>query len=111
MSGIAIGQRPLTADGLRAADEARLRGTAQQLEGVFVEQLFKAMRETVPEGGFVDGGAGEEIFNSLLDQHLSTQLPESWGRGLGSAIYRQLRTMVSPGEQPADTLPVAEGTS
>ena len=31
--------------------------TMRDLEGVFVEQLFKAMRETVPDGGLVDGGS------------------------------------------------------
>jgi peptidoglycan hydrolase FlgJ len=89
------------------SQDDRLRTTAKQLEGVFVEQLFKAMRETVPTGGVVDGGAGEEVFHSLLDQHLSTQLPGSGDRGLSAAIYRQLRAAVSSGEPSADTLPNA----
>ena len=73
-------------------EEARLRRAARQLEGVFVEQLFKAMRETVPREGLADGGAGEEMFTGMLDQHLAGGLPETWGgSGLSEALFRQLR--------------------
>ncbi len=71
--------------------EARLRDAVQQLEGVFVEQLFKAMRATVPEEGITGGGAGEEMFTGLMDQHLAERVPGSWDRGLAEALTRQLQ--------------------
>jgi flagellar protein FlgJ len=71
--------------------DARLLDVARQLEGMFVEQLFRAMRETVPEGALVDGGPGEEIFQGLMDQHLAAETPREWPRGLAEALYRQLR--------------------
>ena len=73
-------------------ENERLRGVARQMEGVFVEQLFKAMRETVPRDGVVDGGSGEEIFSGMLDQHLAQLVPGEWERGLSAAIYRQMRS-------------------
>ena len=74
-----------------ASDHARLRETAQQLESVFTEQLFKAMRATVPQGeGSVDGGAGEEMFTGLMDQRLAADTPGGWHHGIGDALYRQL---------------------
>lgn len=93
-----IGKAPGNAD-----EDARLRQVARQLEGVFVEHLFKAMRETVPEGGIVDGGAGEEIFSGLMDQHLSERVPAQWERGLGSALYRQLKRVEGTSEGGAAT--------
>ena len=68
----------------------QLRQTAQQLEGVFVEQLFKAMRETVPDGGLTNGGSGEEMFTSLLDQKMSAVVPTRWDHGLAESLMRQL---------------------
>ena len=83
------------------SDEARLRDAARQLEGVFVEQLYKAMRATVPEGGVVDGGAGEEMFTSMMDQHLASQTPDQWQSEIGAALYRQLlQRLVPPGQGP-----------
>jgi flagellar protein FlgJ len=89
---------------LPAGDEARLRQAANDLQGVFVAELFKAMRETVPQDGIVNGGAGEDMFSGMMDQHLAPQAGEGWGRGLGEALYRQLRDrLVSPsnGEEPS----------
>jgi flagellar protein FlgJ len=71
--------------------EARLRDAVTQLEGVFVEQLFKAMRATVPEDGLTSGGAGEEMFTGLMDQHLAASVPTSWDRSLADALTRQLQ--------------------
>jgi peptidoglycan hydrolase FlgJ len=75
-------------------DEVRLRRATQELEGVFVQELFKAMRETVPEGGIVDGGPGEEMFSSMMDQTISAEAASGWERGLGAALYRQLRPLL-----------------
>lgn len=72
-------------------DEPRLRELCAQLEGVFLEQLMKALRETVPESGLTGGGAGEEIFSSLLDGHISNLAAGRLEHGLGAALYRQLR--------------------
>lgn len=74
-----------------AADDARLREVCARLEGVFLEQLMKALRETVPESGLTGGGAGEEIFSSLLDAHLADTAAGRLDHGLGAALYRQLR--------------------
>ena len=97
----AAGTRPRAARGGDASavspapagsDEARLRKTAQQLESVFVEQLYKAMRATVPQDeGVVSGGNAEEMFTGLMDQHLAADTPTQWDHGLADAIYRQLR--------------------
>jgi flagellar protein FlgJ len=74
-----------------ASQEERLRGVVKQLEGVFVEQLYKAMRETVPDDGITHGGAGEEMFAGLLDQHLASETPKQWEHGIGDALVAQLR--------------------
>jgi flagellar protein FlgJ len=75
---------------------ARLKDTAGKLEGVFVEQMFKAMRETVPSDGIADGGQGEEIFSSLLDQKIADDVPKQWHRGIADAVFRELRDHVQP---------------
>lgn len=94
--------------------ETALRKTARDLEGLFVQQLFKTMRETVPEGeGIVSGGAGEDIFTGLLDQHLAAETPKQWQSGIAEALYRQLRgiaTTSTDGSAAADPAP-SEGAA
>jgi flagellar protein FlgJ len=81
--------------GVTPTPDEGLRKTARQLEGVFVEQLLKSMRSTVSHEGILDGGAGEELFTSMLDQHVAGLMPAQWQRGLASAIARDL---VAPSE-------------
>jgi peptidoglycan hydrolase FlgJ len=74
-----------------------LRAVAEQLESVFVEQLFKAMRATVPqEDGIVTASSGEELFTGLMDQHLAAETPQQWSSGIADALYRQLLPRVAP---------------
>lgn len=80
-----------------SARHATLKKAAEQLEGVFVQQLYKAMRDTVPQQeGIVSGGAGEDIFTGLLDQHLAAETPKHWEGGIGEALYRQLSRGMPP---------------
>lgn len=79
------------ADAASASQDEQLRRAARELEGVFVTELFKAMRQTVPEGGLTGGGMGEEMFTGMLDQHLAPRSAAGWERGIADALYRQLR--------------------
>ena len=90
---------PITAGPPATGDsqEAKLRRVAKDLEGVFVAELFKAMRETVPQDGLTNGGMGEDVFTSMLDQHLAPQVGDGWQGGIGEALYRQLRGALDAG--------------
>ena len=83
------------------SEEQRLRSAVQALEGVFVEQLFKAMRETVPRDGLTSGGSGEEMFAGMLDQHLAAAVPMQWESGIGESLFRQLRASLPPAPDEA----------
>jgi flagellar protein FlgJ len=73
-------------------DEKKLRKSVDDLQGLFVAQLYKAMRDTVPQDeGIVSGGSGEEIFTGLMDEHIAADTPKHWSGGISEALYRQLR--------------------
>lgn len=75
------------------ADQRRaaLRQAAKEFESVFMYQVVKAMRQTVPKGGLVEKGEGEEMFEGMLDEEWARKLA---GRGgpasLSEVLYRQL---------------------
>lgn len=93
------GQVGLRAAGLEipprasGADE-KLLEASQNLEAVFLNQLFKAMRETVPEGGLLDGGEGEELFTGMLDATMSEAMAKRLERGMAAGIYRQMQPLL-----------------
>jgi Rod binding domain-containing protein len=76
------------------------------MEGVFLAQLFAQLRETVPHDGIVDGGTGEEMFSSMMDENVAGAAARQQTRGLGVALYHQLRKTLAaeaaaPGADPA----------
>jgi flagellar protein FlgJ len=75
---------------------ARLRRMAHELEGVFLNQLFKAMRASVPQNGLIEAAPGQELFTSLLDERLASQAAERMKGDLGEALYRQLARRLPP---------------
>jgi peptidoglycan hydrolase FlgJ len=92
--------------------DAALRKAAKDLEGLFVQQLFKSMRDTVPtDGGITERSQGEELFTGLMDERVAADTGSRWHRGLSDAIYRALRTSAGTdaGTSPAD--PIARVTA
>jgi len=83
-------------------DHAALKKAANQLQAVFLNQLFQAMRASLPkdsESG-ADGG-GEEMFTSMMDERISQLVAPKLSRGVSDALYQQLaRRLDAPKEKP-----------
>ena len=69
---------------------AQLRGLAHQFEGVFLNQLFQAMRKSVPQDGVLGQAPGQEMFTQLFDEKMADEAARHMDRGLGEALIRQL---------------------
>lgn len=80
-------------------DKARLRTATRLFEGTFYQELFKAMRSTVPDGGAIPSGQGEDMFTGLLDQHVADVAAGQDMHGPGEALYRYfVRSLPKEGE-------------
>jgi flagellar protein FlgJ len=91
-------------------DDARLRKTATQMEGLFVQKMFAAMRQTVnSEDGVLPQSSAGDNFTQLLDEKFSEKVPAQFAgtHSLAHALYNQLRQQL-PG---ADTTTKAPGAA
>ena len=88
---------PMPAKPARPDDgHARLRAMSSELEAVFLQQLFKAMRDSVPRDGILTPSPGEDVFTSMLDERLANLMASRSTRGLGQALYEQLSRALPP---------------
>ena len=86
-------------DGRIKGQEARLKAATRLLEGTFYQEMFKAMRDTVPTGGVIEPSQGEDMFTGLMDQHVADTAAMQSERGLGRALYRYFaRSLTGPEE-------------
>lgn len=82
----------------RDRDEATLKRSAEALEGLFVQQLFQAMRASVPADGLLERGPGEDLFSSMLDQRIAEEVAREGGgpRDLSVSLFDALRERLGP---------------
>lgn len=72
----------------------KIANLACEFESIFMNQMLRAMRSTIPKNGLVNGGHGEEIYTSLLDEELSRQMAYTQQNGLSQALADQLNMIV-----------------
>lgn len=81
-------------------DRAELKKLAQQLEGLFVNQLFQAMRQSTPSNGLSgQPDPGQELFTSMLDQSMAQEAAKHMNHGIADALYRQLVRRLDEGTE------------
>ncbi len=69
---------------------ARLKKACQLFESMFLNELFKEMRKTIPRGGLIKENNSDGIYKSMLDQEYANHMAEAGGIGLGEMLFRQL---------------------
>jgi flagellar protein FlgJ len=79
---------------------AKLHKAAQDLEGIFIGELFKAMRATVPDDGLLSQAPGQDLFQGLMDDRMASLQAERSKGGLSESLYRQLSRRLPDASQP-----------
>lgn len=72
-------------------DLQRMKQTAQDFEAIFVQQVFKGMKQTIPDGGLLPRGQAEEIYSDLQDMEAARQLARQGGVGLTEMLLEQMQ--------------------
>jgi len=73
-------------------EASELKRACQQFESLFLQHLLKVMRESVHKTRLLDGGRGEELYRSVLDQEVAMRMASAGGIGLAKILYDRLRT-------------------
>lgn len=81
----------LKADTKAAADDAKLKKTCQEMEGVFLNMMLKCMRATVPKNSLASKSLQSDTMQSMFDMELTRNLAMGRGTGLADMMYRNLK--------------------
>ncbi len=68
----------------------KLRKACTEFEALFLQEILKFMRQTIPVSGLSGSGTGKEIYQSLLDQELGKSLAKKGGLRIGEMVYKQM---------------------
>jgi flagellar protein FlgJ len=78
----------------KARDLKSLRESTREFEALFINEMFKAMRKTVPDGGLIEKDMSEDIFREMMDMELARSASSGKGIGLGEDMFEQLRHLI-----------------
>lgn len=72
----------------------KVANLAREFESIFMNQMLKAMRQTIPKNELVNGGHAEEIYSSLLDEEFSRRMAYTQQGGISQALANQLNMVI-----------------
>jgi len=76
--------------GVKKIDEGKLRKTCEDFESIFISQMLKVMRKSIPKSALLDAGSQQDTYRSLFDEELSKSMAKRGGIGLGKILYQNI---------------------
>ena len=73
---------------------ASLRQSSQDFEILLVNEMYKSMRKSVPEGGLFEKDSATEMFQEMMDMETAKATSKSNNLGIADAIYKQMAEIV-----------------
>ncbi len=88
-----------------SSDDEGLKKVCEEFESIFVNMMFKTMREASGfdegEDALVEKSYGRGIFEDMRDEELSKKIAGGGGIGIADVMYKQLKKYTAATEEPA----------
>jgi flagellar protein FlgJ len=75
---------------MKEKDE-KLKQACRDFEAIFISNMLKTMRKTIPKSGFTESSNQKDIYNAMYDEQLASFIAN--GRkpmGIGEKLYQDL---------------------
>lgn len=73
-------------------DDEQLKTACREIEALFIQQMLKQMRATIPKAGLIPESMATNIYQEMLDSEYSKLMSESHNSlGIAKMLYKQLK--------------------
>ena len=76
-----------------AGDLKKLKETAQEMESIFLNMMFKSMRSGIDTSGLAEKSYGREVFEDMYYDEVAKKMSKGKGTGLAEMVYKDLVKM------------------
>ncbi|MEJ2639197.1 MAG: rod-binding protein [Desulfosarcinaceae bacterium] len=80
----------------------KLKAACDSFEALFMQQLLKQMRATVPKDAMFGGGSAEQIYTEMLDAELSKEMASGGGLGISRLLFDSMTAAQGTGSETKD---------
>ncbi len=77
--------------------DSKIDSASNEMESLFIQNMFKEMRASIPKSGLTGGGKAQEMFTDMLDAEMAKTISASGGIGLSSMVRNQLESVPESG--------------
>jgi flagellar protein FlgJ len=89
-----VGPQSHSALDRKQRDLQSLKKATREFETLYVMEMFKAMRKSVPKGGLFKEKMSTEIFQEMLDMETARAATKGKGLGIADAMYNQMAPLI-----------------
>jgi flagellar protein FlgJ len=75
---------------LNRENPAELRKVCRQFEAIFIRNLLKSMRDTVPDSGLLEKNIDSEVIEDMMDMETAKKMAQKNELGIAEMLFRQL---------------------
>jgi peptidoglycan hydrolase FlgJ len=86
--------QPQTDTGKTARDLKSLRESCREFEAIFIDQMYKTMRQSMPDNGLMPRDNATKMYQDMLDMQMARETAKGKGIGIGEAMYNQMKVHV-----------------
>lgn len=84
---------PTAASTAELLKRGKIRETAQKFEASFLSVMMQSMTAGMKTPEIGGGGAGEDMFKSLLAEEMAKQVSKAGGIGVAAAVQKEMLKM------------------
>jgi peptidoglycan hydrolase FlgJ len=75
----------------RLEKEKKLNKVCADFESIFIYNMLRKMRSTIPRSGLVNEIKGKDTYEMMMDQKVSEDLSNKGGLGLQKMLFNQIK--------------------
>ena len=73
--------------------EAKLKDACQQFEGLFLSQILKEMKKSIPKSE-EESSKDKEMYEELMYDEIAKSMAASGGIGMANILYQQMKEII-----------------
>ena len=85
-----------------SGDQTALKKACQDFESIFVQMVFKNMRNDTTNDPLFEKSQAQAIFEGMLDEELSKKVAGSNGMGIADMLFNQLQKKYGPKDEAVE---------
>lgn len=80
--------------GRKGRDLAKLRQACNEFEAIYINEMLKTARQTIPEDGLFEKNSATNIYEEMQDMEQARSMSQHSSIGIADAMYKKMSHLI-----------------